>query len=259
MDLLSSLATGERTRLDTSLWMPNSSSNSEVWTIDAWVNHAVLILAQMHNFLCKNGPNYGLNSSLLAEWQSLKSLIDSREQNQPSIFRPLVSLSPSRDNPFPSNLYISEAVSAEQQMFDLAHLLLILARPERSRSERAALFQVQGEIATVYIDRITANSIVNRHEINWTTAVRLLSSAGHALVGWRKRKALLGCLVDIQARTGWNTRDNVALSLEWWGWDVILRQRCQEWRDVTEEIGEELIHGLATMRMFEWSLQDRNC
>ena len=127
-----------------------------------------------------------------------------------------------RDNPFPSNLYISEAVSAALQIFDLARLFLILSRPERSRSERIARFQAQGEIATIYIDRIISNSIVNRHDINWATAVQLLSSAGHALVGWRKRKALLGCLIDIQSRTGWNTRDNVVSLLEWWGWAGVL-------------------------------------
>jgi hypothetical protein len=258
MDLLSSLATGEPTRLDTSHWIPNPSSLPEVWTIDTWANHAVFILGQVHNFLCKvrHTPTFG--SCLFAEWQSLNNFIDSHEQNQPSVFRPLVSLPPSRDSPFPSNLYISEAVSAALQIFDLARLFLILSRPERSRSERIARFQAQGEIATVYIDRIIANSIINRHDVNWATAVQLLSSAGHALVGWRKRKALLGCLIDIQSKTGWNTRDNVAGLLEWWGWAGVLFERGWNWRDVMEEIGEESTPGQALMKIFEWNLPGRN-
>ncbi|PMD53989.1 uncharacterized protein K444DRAFT_133250 [Hyaloscypha bicolor E] len=258
MDLLSSLATGEQTRLDTSLWIPNSPSLPEVWTIDTWANHAVFILAQVHNFLCKIRQTPTFGPSLFDEWQSLNNFIDSHEQNQPSIFRPLVSLPPSGDNPFPSNFYISEAVSAALQMFDVARLLHILSRPERSRSERIARFQAQGDIATVYIDRIIANSIINRHDVNWATAVQLLSSAGHALVGWRKRKALLECLIDIQSRTGWNTRDNVNGLLEWWGWAGLLIERGWEWRDVTEEIGEEYMPGQALMRMFEWNLPGRN-
>ncbi|PMD32501.1 hypothetical protein L207DRAFT_500240 [Hyaloscypha variabilis F] len=258
MDLLSSLATGQRTRLDTSHWIPNSSSLPDVWTIDTWANHTVFILAQVHNFLCKIRQTPNFSPGLFAEWQSLNNLIDSHEQNQPSIFRPLASLPPSGDNPYPSNLYISEAVSAALQMFDLARLLLILSRPERSRTERTARFQAQGEIATVYIDRIIANSIVNRHDINWATAVQLLSSAGHALVGWLKRKALLGCLIDIQRRTGWNTRDNVTMLLEWWGWAGVLSERGWEWRDVTEEIAEESTTGQMLLRMFEWNLPERD-
>jgi hypothetical protein len=257
MDLLSSLATGERSRLDTSLWIPNPSSLPENWTIDTWANHAVFILAQVHNFLCKIRQTSTFAPCLFAEWQSLNNAIDSHEQNQPSIFRPLVSLLPSRDDPFPSNLYISEGVCAALQIFDLARLLLILSRPERSRPERMARFQAQGEIATIYIDRIISNSIVNRHDINWATAVQLLSSAGHALVGWRKRKALLRCLIDIQSRTGWNTRDNVASLLRWWGWASVLNERGWEWRDVTEEIGDESSPGQALMRMFEWNLPGR--
>jgi hypothetical protein len=258
MDLLSSLATGEPTRLDTSHWIPNPSSLPEVWTIDAWANHAVFILGQVHNFLCKVRQTPTSAPCLFAEWQSLNNFIDSHEQNQPSVFRPLVSLPPSRDSPFPSNLYISEAVSAALQIFDLARFFLILSRPERSRSERIARFQAQGEIATVYIDRIIANSIINRHDVNWATAVQLLSSAGHALVGWRKRKALLGLLIDIQSRTGWNTRDNVAWLLEWWAWAGVLFERGWNWRDVTEEIGEKSTPGQALMKIFEWNLPGRN-
>lgn len=77
-------------------------------------------------------------------------------------------------------------------------------------------------------------------------------------MGWRKRKALLECLIDIQSRTGWNTRDNVIGLLEWWGWAGVLIERGWEWRDVTEEIGEEYTPGQALMRMFEWNLPGRN-
>ena len=252
MDLLSSLATGEPTRLDTSLWTLDSSSLPGIWEIDTWANHSVFILATVHNFLCKIRQNPTFTPSFFAEWQFLNNSMDSHEQDQPSIFRPLVNLPPSRDNPFPSNLYISEAVSAALQMFDLARLLLLLSRPERSRSERIARFQAQGGVATLYIDRIIASSIVNRHDVNWATAVQLLSSAGHSLVGWRKRKALLECLVDIQSRTGWNTQENVTGLLQWWGWAGVLLESGYEWRDVTEEIGEESTVGEELMRMFEW-------
>lgn len=257
MDLLSSLATGEQTRLNTSLWSPNSSSLPEFWTIDTWANHAVFILAQVHNFLCKIRHTLTFDPSLFAEWQTLNNDIDSHEQNQPSIFQPLVSIPPSGDDPFPSNLYISEGVCAALQIFDLARLLLILSRPERSRTDRVARFQTQGPIANIYIDRIIANSIVNQHDINWATAVQLLSSAGLALVGWRKRKALLTCLINIQSRTGWNTRDNVGSLLEWWGWASALFEKGWEWKDVTEEIGEETSSGQALIRMFEWNLTGR--
>ena len=258
MDLLSSLSTGEKTRLDTSLWLLDPSSIPEVWTVDGWANRAVFILAQVHNFLCKIRQTSTFNSYLFAEWQALSNSIDLHEQNQPSIFRPLVTLPPSRDNPFPSSLYINEAVSAALQLFDLARLFLILSRPERSLAERTARFKAQGAIATIYVDRIIASSIINRHDVNWATAVQLLSSAGHALVGWRKRKALLGCLMDIQSRTGWNTRNNIIGLLEWWGWPSVLHESGLSWSNVAEEIGQESSPGQALMKMFQWNIPARN-
>lgn len=258
MDLLSSLATGEPTRLDTSLWAQISPALPSDWTINTWANYAVFLLAQVHNFLCKIRRTFSFTPSLFAEWQALGNSIDAHDQNQPTIFRPLVSLPPSGHDLFPSNFYISEAVSAAIQIFDLARLLLILCRPEREHLERMARFQTQSDIAAVYLDRIVANSVVNRHDVNWATAVQLLSSAGYAIAGWRKRKAVLECLVDIQSRTGWNTRDNVTGLLEWWGWAPILYETHKEWRDVIEDIGEGCSPGQMLMRMFEWDLPGKN-
>jgi hypothetical protein len=141
-------------------------------------------------------------------------------------------------------------------MFDLARFFLILSRPERSRSERIARFQAQSGIATVFVDRIIANSIVNRHDVNWATAVPLLTSAGYALVGWRKRKALLECMSDIQLSTRWNTRDNLKGLLRWWDWAGLLESDDWGWRAVTDEIGEEPPPGHALVKMFEWQLPE---
>lgn len=254
MDVLSSLATGEQTRLDTSVWLPNKTPQFGSFTVDDWSNHAVMILARVHNFLCCLRQKQAFSSVIFAEWQSLANLIESHEQQQPSIFRPLASIPQRRENTFASTLYISEAVSAAMQMFDLARFFLILARPERSHLERAARFQVQAEIASIYLDRIISNSIVNRHDINWATAVQLLSSAGHALVAWRKRKALLNCLHDIQQKTGWNTSENIENLLDWWGWKAHLREVGQEWKEVKEDIGLGVTTAEALMRMFEWNV-----
>ena len=259
MDLLSSLATGEPTRLNTGLWLTDQSRLPETWTVDTWANFAVYILAQTHNFLCKIRQGADFHTELYDEWQSLSNITDSHEQNRPSIFRPLASIPSSDENPFSSSFYVSEAVSAAVQILDLARLLLILSRPERSRAERLARFQVQGEIARIYIDRIVGNSITNRYDVNWATAVQLLSSAGHALVEWRKRKALLNCLSDIQAKTGWNTRESINGLLAWWGWAKVSSAVGIHWKDVVEEIGDESGPGQALMRMFEWNPPDRRC
>ena len=58
------------------------------------------------------------------------------------------SRSPQRRNSFQSFRYVSDAVCAAVQMFDLTRVLLILARPEHSRQERAARFMAQAELAT---------------------------------------------------------------------------------------------------------------
>lgn len=257
IDILSSLATGDPTRLDTSLWIRNHftiPTSDHPWTIDTWSNHTVLILAEVHNFLCLIRKDQGFTPTLFTRWQSLTSCVETHEQHQPHFFQPLATLPTdptSLGNPFPSILYVNEAVSAAMQVFDLARLFLILARPERTRQERAARFEAQGEIASIYTHRIIANSVVNRHDINWANAVQLLSSVGLALVGWKARKALIQCLEDIRKKTGWNTRDNVKKLLDWWGWTVPLRERGLRLMDVEEEIGCEMRAGEALMRMFE--------
>jgi hypothetical protein len=257
MDILSSMATADFTRLDTSLWVRSHltiPTSDQPWTIDTWSNHTVLILAEIHNFLCLVRRDQVFTPTLFSRWQSLTTCVETHEQHQPRSFQPLATLpadASCAENPFPSILYVNEAVSAAMQMFDLARLFLILARPERTRQERAARFEAQGEIASVYIHRIIANSVVNRHDISWANAVQLLSSAGCALVGWNARKALLQCLEDIREKTGWNTRENVKQLLDWWGWTVPLSERALRWMDVEQEIGCEMRAGEALMRMFE--------
>jgi hypothetical protein len=258
MDILSSLVTGDSTRLDTSLWMRDDftiPTSNHPWTIDTWSNNAVLILAKIHHFFCLVRQDQAFTPTLFTQWQSLTSCVEAHEQHKPHFFQPLATLPidpTSAGNPFSSILYVREAVSAAMQMFDLARLFLIVARPEHTRQERAARFEAQGEIASIYIHRIIANSVVDRHDINWANAVQLLSSAGCALVGWKARKALIRCLEDIRQNTGWNTRDNVKKLLDWWGWTVQLRERGVRWMDVEEEIGCEMRAGEALMRMFEW-------
>lgn len=252
MDILSSLATAECTRLQTTTW--DSARNGVNWTIESWSNHAVLLLAEVHNLLCEVREEQSFSPRLFERWQSLGARIELHEQSQPPEFQPLAVLDaePNNEkNPFPSVSYINEAVSAAIQMFDLARLLLVLARPERSHHERATRLMRNGEIAEVFVVRVIANSVVNRGTINWVNAVQLLHSAGMALVGWVRRKALLGCLEDIQAETGWNTRHNINALLDWWGWSGPLRQRCQTWRDVYEEIGPRQRIGDFLLRMFE--------
>ncbi|KAL1964357.1 hypothetical protein VTN77DRAFT_7042 [Rasamsonia byssochlamydoides] len=254
MDILSSLATAESTRLQTNLW--DTTGDGVRWTIESWSNHAVLLLAEVHNLLCDVREGNGSFATLLERWQKLGSRIEQHEQSQPLEFQPLAVLdaepTSNEQNPFPSVLYINEAVSAAMQTFDLARLLHILARPERSHQERAARLVRNGEIqAEIFVVRVIANSIANRGAINWVNAVQLLHTAGMALVGWLRRKALLRCLEDIQAETGWNTRHNIDALLEWWGWAAPLRQRGQTWREVHEEIGPRQRIGDFLLRMFE--------
>lgn len=180
--------------------------------------------------------------------------VDLHGQSQPLEFQPLAVLDaePSNErNPFPSVHYLNAAVSAAVQMFDLASLLLILARPERSHTERATRLMRNGDIAEIFANRVIANSIVNRDPISWVNAVQMLHSAGMTLVGWRRRKALLQCLQDIQRETGWNTQHNIDALVDWWGWSAPLQQRRQNWQDVQAEIGPRQRTGNLLLRTFE--------
>jgi len=241
MDLLSSLATGEPTRLDTSTWVPGSNLNqpdNEAWTVDKWANHVVLLLAQVHNFLCTVRKETTFSQNLFSGWQELQAQLEVHEQRLPGECQPLVTYTDSEnnENPFSCSLYVNETASAAIQMFYLTHFLLILARPERSRQERASRFERQGEIARIYATRVVANSVGNRHTINWATAVQLLDCAGHALVGFAERKALLRCLEDIHVNTGWNTRQNIQNMLDWWEWNpVLLHQGLRSWKNAPAE------------------------
>ncbi|KFY39551.1 hypothetical protein V495_05892 [Pseudogymnoascus sp. VKM F-4514 (FW-929)] len=240
MDLLSSLATSESTRLDTSTWILGSDPRrpeKEAWAVDQWANHVVLLLAQVHNFLCKVRKEITFSQELFTSWQDLQAHLELHEQRQPLECQPLVTYAgPEKDgNLFPFSLYINETVSAAMQMFNLARFLLILARPERSRQERASRFERQGEIARIYATRVVANSISNRHAINWATAVQLLNIAGYALVDWAERKALLVCLEDNRVQTGWNTRRNIQNLLDWWGWNAALQQDGWTWKNIQAE------------------------
>jgi hypothetical protein len=251
MDILSSLAAAKSTRLHTTVW---DTAGDGISSTSAWANHAVLLLAEVHNLLCDVREGNGLFGSLLERWNKLGERLELHDQSQPPEFQPLAVLDPdpSNDkNPFPSVTYINEAVSAAIQMFDLARLMHILARPERSHQERAARLVRNGEIAEIYVVRVINNAITNRGAINWANAVQLLHMAGMALIGWTRRKALLGCLEDIQAETGWNTRHNINALLGWWGWAAPLRQRNQTWREVHEEIGPRHRIGDFLLRMFE--------
>ncbi|KAF8243904.1 hypothetical protein K440DRAFT_31941 [Wilcoxina mikolae CBS 423.85] len=253
MDVLSSLATATPTRLDTSIWLPTDDEQalretSGAWTVDTWSNYVVLLLAQTHNLLCavRHSPP---TQELFKQWHLLSSRISAHEQRQPWQFNPLALLDvdPTNDeNPFQSLRYVSDAVCAAVQMFDLTRILLLLARPEHSRHERLARFEAQAEAARMYVDAVVANSVFNARDISWVNAVQLLTSAGLALVGWRKRKALVKCLHDIHVRTGWNTRGNVEGLLEWWGWG----RECA-WREVQEEVGYHETTGECFLRAFE--------
>ena len=261
MDVLSSLASAKLTHLDTSLWLPSSDALApqdglDGWSVDAWSNYTVLLLAQIHNQLCKvrSEEPYNPPSSLFEEWNALQERIDTHERRQPLQFRPLAVLDTYEDNnqnPFPCVRYLNETICSATQLFDLAHLLLILARPERSRHDRVARFATEANIFMAYVKRVIANSINNRHEINWVCAVQLLSSAGLALTEWTERKALLKCLNDVHVQTGWNTKDNINGLLAWWGWAAPLNERGQTWNDVHQEIGPYASAGEWMLRMYD--------
>ena len=120
-----------------------------------------------------------------------------------------------KDNSFISIRYVSDKVCAAMQMFDLTRLLLILARPEHSRQERATRLAARGDVAQYYASRVVANSVVNRGDITWVNAVQLLTPAGLTLIGWMERKALVKCLDDFHIQTGWNTQGNIDELLGW--------------------------------------------
>ncbi|MCJ1360996.1 hypothetical protein MMC16_000092 [Acarospora aff. strigata] len=259
MDVLSSLATSEPTRLDTSVWFPPDRAlalrdGSNPWNFDTWSNYVVLLLAQVHNFLCKIRREGLATPTLLEEWYVLQERIVAHRRRQPALFQPLAVLPAdvnNKENPFTSRRYLTDKVCAAIQMFSLANLFLLLARPEYSRHERVARFAAQANIAKDLVDRVVANSIVNRREIPRVNAVQLLTSAGLAIVGWVERKALLKILDDIHIQTGWNTQGNSDGLLEWWGWSTLLRDRGQTWRDVQGEVGPPKSTDDFLMMMFE--------
>lgn len=261
MDLLSSLAAAKPTHLDPSLWLPYDDAlapvdGSDEWSIGAWSNYAVLLLAQIHNHLCavRASDPHEPRESLFEEWHVLQKKTEAHERRQPLQFKPLIVLDSSddkRDSPFPCVRYLNEAVSAANQLFDLARLLLILARPTRSRSDRMSHYAASDSAFLTYVKSAVSNSINNRHNLNWVCAVQLLTSAGMSLTGWRKRMALLRCLKDIHVQTGWNTRENIEALLTWWGWAAPLNERGQTWSDVSEEIGPQGSTGEWMMRMYD--------
>ena len=261
MDVLSSLATAKPTNLDTSRWIPSNNAlaprdGSDDWNVDAWSNYTVLLLARIHNLLCKvrGEEPYDPPSSLFEEWNVLQESIDIHERRQPLQFRPLAVLDSYKDNkenPFPCVHYSSEPVCSATQLFDLAQLLLILARPERSRQDRMARFAARANLFMDYAKRVIANSISNRHEVSWVCAVQLLSSAGLALSEWSERKALLQCLKDIHLQSGWTTQENINGLLAWWGWAAPLKDRGQTWQDVHKEIGPYQSPGEWMLSMYD--------
>lgn len=252
MDLLSSLAAGNKTRLPTDMWtVPQDDGH---WTIDSWSCHTVLLVAEVHNLLCdvrEQAKNY---THLLERWKSLHRRIKQHGESQPLEFQPLVNLAPTscnENNPFETFLYVNPAVSAAVQMFDLARFLHLLARPALTHEERTTWFAKASEEAKNLLTRVIANSIANRDPINWATAVQLLHVAGLAVVGHRYRKALLICLEDIQRETGWNTQENIHNLLDWWGWSVPLRESNHSWRAVYTEVGHMLSQEEQLLRQFE--------
>ena len=263
MDILSSLATAKPTQLDTTLWLPSEdalapTSESDDWSADAWANYSVLLIAQVHNFLCKVRGEvfYKLPPSLLEEWKRLNDRVDAHERRQPLQFKPLTVLDVhTHENPggalFPCVRYNCESACTANQLMDLAHLLLILARPESSRRDRAARFEAEANAFMTYVRRVVANSINNRHELNWVCAVQPLSSAGLGLTEWTERKALLKCLKDIHLLTGWNTRENIKGLLAWWGWAAPLDERGQSWEDMHQGIGPYASAGEWMLRMYD--------
>jgi len=156
MDALSSLETATPTHLDTSGWLPTDDKQdlreaSGGWTVDTWSKYVVLLLAQVHNLLYRVRREHHVPPGLFEEWHTLQDRIATHERRQPWQFHPLALLEAdphTEENPFQSFRYVSDAVCAAVQMFDLTRVLLILARPEHSHQERAARFMAQAELAT---------------------------------------------------------------------------------------------------------------
>lgn len=260
MDVLSSLATAESTRLDTSLWLLRDDAlapcdMSEAWGVDAWANYAIFLLAQVHNLLCSVRETDAPDTfpSLTDTWNILQGKMEIHKRRQPLQFKPLAVLEgrDSNETPFPNVRFLNETISLGTQFFDIAELLLILARPERSRRDRADRYRMEAKTFMTLAKRVVAVSISNRHEINWIGATQLLSVAGMALHDWSERKALLQCLKDMHLQTGWNTREVIDGLLAWWGWAAPLDERGQSWSDIHEEIGPYASAGEWMLRMYD--------
>ena len=230
MDVLASLATAERTRLDTSLWLPEGTTLGprnpcDEWPPDSWCNNVVLLLAQVNNFLCDVRESLlPPPEHLLREWQSLQTRIAHHERARPLEFRPLIVLPANPDNvdnPFETTIYVAANVCGATQMLDLAHLLLILAYPDVSHAARVVRLTSHDTTLRTnsLVHNIVANSVVNRRPIAWVNAVQLLRSAGLMLVGTSYRIALLKVLADIKRETGWTTQGHMEALREWWGWN----------------------------------------
>lgn len=260
MDVLSSLSTAECSRLSTELWMPVDDEIHiygllDSPTLEDWSNQTVFLLAEIHNLLCKvrAAESDETFNGFLETWNALKEKIRLHKQRQPIQFKPLAVLEAgdTKDNPFPTRRYLSESVSLATQFWNVAQLLFILARPERSRRERCDRYRTEAKTFMTLAKRTVAISIHNRHEINWVGATQLLSVTGMAIVDWAERKALLKCLKDIHLRTGWNTHEVIDALLAWWGWSAPLNERGQSWTDVHQEIGPYASVSEWMLRMFD--------
>ncbi|KAI5778307.1 hypothetical protein EDC01DRAFT_369568 [Geopyxis carbonaria] len=225
MDVLSSLATATPTRLDTARWNPPAPP----WTVDAWANTVVLLLAETHNLLCALRARRAHPTTLT----SLRARLAAHAAARPFAFHPLATLPPPPGSSFAVTRYVSDAVCAAAQMFDLTHLLLLLCSPDL----RAAAPTAAG-----YVHAVIANSVHNRRSRCWVNAVQLLTSAGAALGGGAARRELVACLRDIQTDTGWNTAGNVDALVRWWG---------EGWEREEGEGGEWQDGGEAMVRLLE--------
>ena len=254
MDLLSSLAKFEPTRLEPNVWLSGNTDLTK-WNVDSWGNYVVLILARILNLLCR--VRQGQSSSItdmLDEWHRLSYLIQTHKRNQSAVAYQFAIHAPdptNSKNPFKTACYMSDAACSSQQMFHLAFLLLDLAKPFTIRSERFDYFVTREEYVTDVIHHISSFSVANRREVTWVNAIQFLHTVSLALVGGKYRKALLQCLVDIGVETGWNTKRTVAALLKWWGWDSAFPAETEEWRNVQEDTGPQEKVGELSMRAFE--------
>lgn len=227
MDLLASLARAERTRLDTSSWLPKDGSlgpsdEQRGWEPDSWCNQIVLLLAQTHNLLCdvrQSSCSPVDQPYLLRRWNAVSMALSNHEAARPPWFRPVIQLPPTgAANPFERITYVSAAACAATQMLDLTSLLLIVAFPDKSpaqQRERLTSYAVT-ELALSLSRKIAGNSITNRLTIAWANAVQLLSSAGLVLVADNERAAVVKILQDIKKETGWSVEGHVDRLSEWW-------------------------------------------